>query len=110
MQQGQVLQELVAVVDVAVTLRKHLNKVIPLLVAVDADTVRHVLQKQYSRSPQLQAELGWLRGVGVVVHAGRIADVDNCADGPSRGVALQGDRVRKTVEVLSTLFFETFLV
>ena len=74
---------------------------------VDAEIVRRVVEKGYSRSPRLRSQLRELRdlvqGRQLRVEVGRVTGVDNAADAVSRSDPLEEDKVKITWKSLMAM-------
>ena len=98
---AQPIQELKAVVELARRVAV-LGGRVALVVGVDADTARIVLEKGCSKSRPMRTLLRQLRSEApnVRVFPVRVPGVLNCADGPSRGSPPQPDRVPATYAIV----------
>ena len=98
----QVVAEAMAVARACQELSGYLRHTpdVRVVVAVDADTVRAIINKGYSRTERLREQLRKVFQCAPDILAVRVSGEDNAADAPSRGRPLEPEHVAATWGVL----------
>ena len=99
----QMEMEAEAVADLCMLLRQRhgSNKRIAAIVGIDADAVRNAVNKGDSKSDHIAEALRRIQNTGVVLRACRVPGELNCADGPSRRLPPQVERVAPSYAIVS---------